>query len=203
MSIEQTSQLLQLILNSVLLLLGCILLLNWLGLRQAAIEEQQNRFMHQGAELLESDRAGGSRGSSALAENRWLQIRKYLRQLQQRYQILQASLLAAHSALVLAIGSTLTLALRTLLNLDWLIPLSLSLFVVAVVVLLGSVLLVLVELYQTDRSLGLELTGYSTLNREMQTRFSTRSRQSRLSEQPARSAVSRSRSRSSWKARVS
>lgn len=202
MSIEQTSQLLQLILNSMLLILGCILLLSQFSMRRTGIEEQWQNLVRQGAELRELENRGWARGHFAGAENRLLQVKKQLRQMQQRYQTLHLGCLAVHYALGLAIGSALTLALRTLLPLDWLIPLSLSLFVISVVVLLWSVVLILVDLHKTDRPLREELTDHLSLHREEPTRPSSRPRRSPAPDHRARAVVSSSRSRSSLKARV-
>jgi hypothetical protein len=63
------------------------------------------------------------------------------------------------------VASTLLLALRALVNLQWLIPASLALFVMAVVALLMGVGLALVELHSADRSLWEEVQSLLDLSR--------------------------------------
>ncbi len=160
MSVEQTTQLIQLILNSVLMTVACALLFNRINLRQVAIEERLQVLNRQCLDLLESsnDSRGEGVGGDRPLTSRLLQARKQLRQLQHRYRLVQYSVMAGHYALFGAIASTLLLALRTLLNLEWLIPISLGLFVVGVALLLLSVGLMLVDLHTADRSLWDEIT---------------------------------------------
>ncbi|MBC7968647.1 MAG: DUF2721 domain-containing protein [Verrucomicrobia bacterium] len=160
MSVEQTSQLIQLILNSVLMTVACALLLSRISTRQTALEESLYAANRQCIELLGvgsehwRDGVGGDR-----ATNRVLQAKKHLRQLQYRYKVLRYGVLANVYALLCAIGSTLALALRTLINLEWLVPISLGLFVFGVTLLLLGVGLTLIDLHTADRSLWDEITS--------------------------------------------
>ncbi|XHX79969.1 MAG: DUF2721 domain-containing protein [Stenomitos frigidus ULC029] len=156
MSVEQTTQLIQLILNSVLMIFACVLLLGRVSLRQTALEETLQVASRQCVELLETNEVRGKGGDRVT--NRILQAKKSLRQLQYRYQVVRYGVLANAYALLCAIASTFALALRTLLNLEWLVPLSLGLFMLGVTLLLLGVILVLVDLHTADRSLWNEIS---------------------------------------------
>jgi len=149
MSIEQTTQLIQLISNSLLMVIACGLVLGRLWMRHAALEEQLRSANHQCADRLSV--SGGS--------DRLLSAKKMLRQLQRRYTVVHFSLLAAHYALLFAVGSTFALALRMLVNLEWLISIALALFVVGMTTLLLAIGFTLVDLHHSDRSLWDEITG--------------------------------------------
>lgn len=111
MSIAQTSQLLQLLLNSALMAVVCALL--WLGMswRQSAIATQLSQL---------------PTTVSLLHRHR----------LRQQYHRHCQGLVALHWALLLSLSSSLTLGLRTLIPWDGLIQISLGLFVLSVAGLL-------------------------------------------------------------------
>jgi len=140
MSVEQTTQLIQLILNSVLMSVACALVLGGLTARHSAIAEQLQAWHHsEETTALESVR------------NRRGQSRSQIRRLQYRYTISRYSVVAAYYALLFAIVSCLTLALRGMINWNGLISLALVLFVVGVATLLVSVGLTLVDWHLSDR----------------------------------------------------
>jgi hypothetical protein len=113
MTIEQTTQLLQITFNSLLLGLTTGLILAALLLRQALLE---------------------SPWSIAPTEDaRRTLLRK--RQLQQNQRCL---LLFSYTS-AMALGSSFCMALRMLVNWQWLIPLSLVVFVGAIALFLGSI----------------------------------------------------------------
>lgn len=163
MSVEQTTQLIQLILNSVLMMVACALLLSRITLRQTALEESLQAANRQCIELmgLGQERLGEGKGSDRLT-SRLLQAKKQLRQLQHRYKVVRYSVLANAYALMCAIASTLSLALRTVINLEWLVPLSLGVFVFGVTLLLIGVGLMLVDLHTAERALWDEITSLLT-----------------------------------------
>ncbi|EKQ68259.1 Protein of unknown function (DUF2721) [Leptolyngbyaceae cyanobacterium JSC-12] len=139
MSVEQTTQLIQLILNSVLMSVACALVLGGLTARHSAIAEQL-QALHFTEELtLEPTRS--RRGQS----------RNQIRRLQYRYTLSRYSVVVAYYALFFAIVSCLTLALRGIINWNGLISLALVLFVVGVATLLVSVGLTLVDWHLSDR----------------------------------------------------
>lgn len=158
MSVEQTTQLIQLILNSLLMTLACALLLSRISFRQTALEEGLQAARQCIERLgLGSEGTGGDRYTG-----RVLQAKKHLRQLQHRYKVVRYSVLANAYALMCAIASTLILALRTLINLEWLVPISLGLFVFGVTLLLLGVGLMLLDLHTADRALWDEVTSLLT-----------------------------------------
>jgi hypothetical protein len=160
MSVEQTTQLIQLILNSMLMMVACTLLLSRIALRQTALEESLQTANRQCMELLGLGGERWSEGNGAeRSTSRALQAKKHLRQLQHRYKVVQYSVLANAYALMCAIASTLALSLRALINLEWLVPISLGLFVFGVTLLLLGVGFMLLDLHTADRALWDEITS--------------------------------------------
>lgn len=149
MSVEQTTQLIQLILNSVLLMVVCVIALGRLGVRQASLEETLKATTRQYATLWQVAReAKGSQQRSSF-QHRLVQAKKVLRQQQQHYLLSYYSLLATYYAFLFSIFSIFTLTLRTLIQGDWLIGFALGLFMVSVTGLLAGVGLTLVELHNS------------------------------------------------------
>lgn len=144
MSVEQTSQLLHLILNALLLMTGCVLLLGRLGNRQVALEARIETIAQHWHTPIDA---------GTQLRDRRLSLRKTLRQLQQRHRVVRSSVLAVYHALLLAFASLLLLALRTLLPIDGFISASLVLFVLSLLLLLFSVGLTLLDLHTGDRCL--------------------------------------------------
>lgn len=143
MSIEQTTQLIQLILNSVLMVavgvvvwLGLMLRWVWLDSLLRGVDGDVSR---DGLKVLGDrpwrleQRWGRVAGRSLMA------LRRNNRRLKRHHQMVTMSLLVAHGSLLLLVSSTLLLALRTLMQANWLIQLSLGVFVLGV----GGVLLAL------------------------------------------------------------
>lgn len=202
MSVEQTTQLIQLILNSVLMTIACALLLSRLGMRQTALEERLQVANRQCLDLLEAGTESRSDvTSSDRFTNRVLQAKKHLRQLQYRYRIVHYGMVANHYALLCAIASTLTLALRSLLDLEWLIPISLALFVFGVALLLMGVGLTLIDLHTADRSLWEEITSLLSLGKIIDQPKTERRQRTQIADRFMRDHASRMRP--SPKARVS
>ncbi|MBF2028151.1 MAG: DUF2721 domain-containing protein [Oscillatoriales cyanobacterium C42_A2020_001] len=140
MSVEQTTQLIQLILNSVLMSVACALVLGGLTARHSAIAEQIQTMRHN-EDYTTLDLTRSRRGQS----------RSQLRRLQYRYTISRYSVLAAYYALLFSIFSCFTLTVRGMINWNGLIPVALVLFVVGVATLLVSVGLTLVDWHLSDR----------------------------------------------------
>ncbi|WP_421657020.1 DUF2721 domain-containing protein [Leptothermofonsia sp. ETS-13] len=189
MSVEQTTQLIQLILNSVLLTIACALALGRLGIRQATVEEHLKAASRHYSDLL--DLKGEMEESSRILSLRRLsQTKKVLRQLQQRYQVLYQSLLATHYAFLFAVISTFMMTLRALVNADWLITLAIGLFVISVSVLLLGVGLTLVEVHHSKLPLWQEVEGM--LNLDKPSRFSSQARMPKAVSRRARYVPSES-----------
>lgn len=189
MSIEQTPPLLQLLLNSVLLSLGCLLLLGRLGTRSTHLGNQISALLQQGKELSTARRSGQL---DAAWETRLLPLKRYLRQLQRRQRLVHNSQVAVHYALLLSIGSTFLLSLRSLLEIDGLVSLSLGLFVLSVAVLLigiGCALIELhqVELHQVDRFRADELANLLITESHNPRRATSRTRATRRDKRSQRS----------------
>lgn len=141
MSIDDTTQLIQLILNSVLMLLACAFVLGGLLLRRSVIE---NRLQITNIEYFQIlDRFEQS--------NRLAMLQKQLRHLQQRVKTANNGILVMYYALTLFVASTLLLSIRTVISAEWLITSSMAVFVAGVGVLLFSVAIVLLDLHQSDR----------------------------------------------------
>ncbi|MDJ0706067.1 MAG: DUF2721 domain-containing protein [Leptolyngbyaceae cyanobacterium MO_188.B28] len=140
MSVHQTSQLIQLILNSALMITVCVGLLGGLWLRHGAIANQLRAHKSQILKL--------SNPSSGAVPEQLTQLRQDRCHLQRRYHLIHGSTLVIHYTLLVFIASLFTLALRTLVNLSWLIPIALFLFIVGAGGVLVSVALALLEIHQ-------------------------------------------------------
>ena len=156
MSIEQTSQLIQLILNAILMTTACSVVLASLLMRHTSLHLRLKQI-HQDYVAM-------------LAENSVLQT-EYMPQLRHqqlwlRYQCRASynSLLLVSVALSLLLFSTFLLSLRTLLPWQWLISFSLGPFVLGIGTLLMAVGLALVEFYQSRRSLQAEILAIFALD---------------------------------------
>jgi hypothetical protein len=149
MSIEQTDQLIRLILNSLLLVVACVAVVNGLLMRQAAFTHRLRTTQQEYLELLN--------GTKPFNADRLMQLKVQLRQLRQHYRIAHTSLLTSHYALLLCMASTVIIAFRMLFSANWLIDMALILFVFGTVVLLCGVALTLLDVYATNRSLTEEL----------------------------------------------
>lgn len=139
MSVEQTTQLIQLILNSVLMSVACALVLSGLTVRHATI----------------GDRLEESRQDEPLNANLDLtrdhpMPRRQLRRLQQRYSISRYSVLTAYYALLFSTLSCFALAVRGILDWNWLISIALGIFVLGTAALLVAVGLTLIEIHLSD-----------------------------------------------------
>ncbi|UBF24741.1 DUF2721 domain-containing protein [Kovacikia minuta CCNUW1] len=195
MSVEQTTQLIQLILNSVLMTVACGLAVGRLGARHATTEEQLRTANHWFASLLEAgNEIKSADRDSPLRDVRLFQVKKFLRRQQRRYAVTHFSLLAACYALLFSIGSIFVMTLRALINADWLIVVALGLFVVSVAFLLLGIGLTLVDLHSSDLSLWEEVQGMLTSNRSLvQPRPNPRVPALRMADPMTRSTPSRIR----------
>lgn len=141
MSIDDPTQLIQLILNSVLMLLACAFVLGGLLLRRSVIE---NRLQITNVEYFQIlDRFDRS--------SRSLMLQKQIRHLQQRVKSANNGILILYYALGLFVASTFILSIRTVVSLEWLVTGSMALFVAGTAILLFSVAIVLVDLHHSDR----------------------------------------------------
>lgn len=141
MSIDDTTQLIQLILNSVIMLLACACVLGGLLLRRSVIE---NRLQITNVEYFQMlDRVEQS--------NRLSILQRQLRYLQQRVKTANNGILVMYYALMLFVASTFLLAIRTVVSAEWLVTASMTVFIGGVAVLLFSVAIVLLDLHQSDR----------------------------------------------------
>ncbi len=156
MSVEQTTQLIQLILNSVLMIVACAFILAGLLLRRSALEYRLQTTSLEYCQVLHL--AYESQG------DRLLLLKKQLRHLQQQVKLSQKGTIAIHYAFLVFVASTFTLSLRTVLDATWLITTALALFVVGIGILLLSVTLLLLDLHQSDRPFWQELKGMMMLN---------------------------------------
>lgn len=157
MSVEQTTQLIQLILNSVLMVVACAFILAGLLLRRSALEQRLQTTSLEYYQVLHL--AYGSQG------DRLLLLKKQLRHLQQQVKLSQNSTIAIHYAFMVFVASTFALSLRTVWDATWLITTALTLFVIGVGILLLSVTLLLLDLHKSDRPFWQEVRGMLILNK--------------------------------------
>ncbi|MBW4521982.1 MAG: DUF2721 domain-containing protein [Scytolyngbya sp. HA4215-MV1] len=171
MDVEQTTQLIQLILNSVLMINVCVFLLIGLLPRQTGLNQRLQTIGREYAERLHNLPLARSVDASLGREPHQLHLKKQLRQLQQRYKTAQSGVLLTCSALLFFITSTFLLALRTLVSGLWLIPASLGLFCAGIALLLLSVVVTLIDLHATERSLWQELREWLGIGTDVKHRF--------------------------------
>ena len=145
MSVHQTSQLIQLILNSALMITVCVGLMGGLWLRHGEIAHQ---LQSRKSQLLKAINPSNRSDPEQLT-----QLRQERLHLQRRYRLIHTSTLVIHYALLGFIASLFILALRTLVNLSWLIPISLFLFIVGAGGVLVSVAFALMDFYQGNQAL--------------------------------------------------
>lgn len=146
MNVEQTTQLIQLILNSLLMTVACSIVLGRAWVRYTDLEKR-----------LYSLRSLYVERSGPTWVEQHLQVRKQVRHWLHRSLLSYASLLTAYYALLLAVASTFTLALRGLINFPWLIPASIVLFLLALGGLLLAIGLTLLDLHLSRRPLRQEV----------------------------------------------
>ncbi|MDX2240945.1 MAG: DUF2721 domain-containing protein [Leptolyngbyaceae cyanobacterium bins.302] len=151
MSVEQTTQLIQLILNSVLMSVACALVLGGLTTRHAKIHQQLHNINQ--PEFSSEIEGWQSKRGSHLHRSQISQVRNRIKRLRYRYQISRYSVLSGYYALLFAIVSCFALVLRGIMNWNGLIPIALGLFVISIATLLVSIGLTLVDWHLSDRAL--------------------------------------------------
>ncbi|MDX2231286.1 MAG: DUF2721 domain-containing protein [Leptolyngbyaceae cyanobacterium bins.349] len=150
MSVEQTTQLIQLILNSVLMSIACALVLGGLTARHTFIS-QQLQGLHRPEPSLDADLRSPATGWSV--PSRLSYRRSQIHRLRYRYRISRYSVLSAYYALLFAILSCFALVVRGMIDWNALIPIALGCFVIGVSTLLVAVGLTLVDWHLSDRAL--------------------------------------------------
>lgn len=144
MSVEETTQLIQLILNSVLMVLACAFVLGGLLLRRSVLE---NRLQIASVEYFQASNRFGE-----VSPRRLKLLKNQLHSLQQQVKISQNGILTMYYALMLFVSSTLLLSLRLVFAANWLLSLSIAVFISGIAILLLSVAIVLVDFHRSDRS---------------------------------------------------
>jgi small-conductance mechanosensitive channel len=157
MDVAQTTQLIYLMLNSVLMMNACALLLAGLLSRQTVVRDRVQSVSREFIASIPLGAVPRNGKTVALKEPRQFLLKKQLRQMHQRLRAASNSVLAVSYALLLFVASTLMLALRALVNLNGLIPIALGLFSVGVGILLMGIVLMLYDLHMSDRSLWQEV----------------------------------------------
>ncbi|ASC73350.1 hypothetical protein XM38_043150 [Halomicronema hongdechloris C2206] len=142
MSVHQTSQLIQLMLNSALMTLLAALFWLVLWLHHGSLATQlQHRLQRRRSYLARGPWLGEQPGQ-------WLQASRRPSQLLLAYRLIGYSIGVLHGVLTLFLASLLGLALRTLVSLDGLIVFSLALFTLGIAGMLLAAALALGSLYQ-------------------------------------------------------
>jgi hypothetical protein len=157
MTVEQTTQLIQLVLNSVLMVLACAFVLGGLLLRRSVLENRLQTTSIEYFQILHrvNDLRGESDGH--LQSHRFRFLKKRLRHLQQQVKATHVSILGLYYALMLFATSVFSLSMRTIVSAAWLISSAMALFLGGVVILLFSVALVLLELHKSENPVWQEM----------------------------------------------
>lgn len=143
MSVEQTTQLIQLLLNSVVMGVVCALVVGAVTARHHVLSE----------EIQALSQASTQEVNPVGIRAQVLQQRRQQRFLHTRYRIVGYSVLTAYYALLFSMLSGFLLALRGLFGADWLIPIALVLFAIGISTLLVTVGLTLIEWHLSHRLL--------------------------------------------------
>lgn len=141
MTVEQTSQLIQLILNSALMMAVTLAWWGALWLRHSTISTQIQAHQRQVQRLMQGEQ---------LTVETLAYLRQQRYQLQGHQRLTRHSLLLVHYGLLAFMTSLFCLGLRVLFNANWLIAAAMFVFVLGVTGMLLSVLLTLLEFYQTS-----------------------------------------------------
>jgi Protein of unknown function (DUF2721) len=158
MTIEQTSQLIQLILNSVLMMLACVGLLSVLLMRHIASVEGLRTLNREYLALLTNP---------VIFKSDRLTHLKHLVQLRKRrHRAAHNGIVVIFYALLLFTVSTFGLSLRTLIAWDGLIQLALNLFIAGLAMFLFGVGLAVLDFQRSKRSLWDELSGTFSIHSE-------------------------------------
>lgn len=139
MSIAQTTQLLQLVLNSAIMM---VVALAWWGIvvmRLSAVTAQMQRLRRQ-----------LRRGDMPLRQGSLARLRQHRHELGVRYRLTRHSVLIMHYVLLVLMASLFFLSLRALISANGLITVALFLFVLGCAGILLSVVLALMEFYQLN-----------------------------------------------------
>jgi hypothetical protein len=155
MDIEQTHQLLQLILNGVVMVVACVFLLAGLLRRHSAVSDrlQQTQEVYEYVDWLRQLDGFRDEIRAARTQQRLDLLKRQLEHLRQQCRSTHHSVIAIHYALLLLLSSTLLIALRTLVAMNSLIVVALVLFVAGIGVQLLAVGLTLNDLHTAHRSL--------------------------------------------------
>jgi hypothetical protein len=145
MSVEQTSQLIQLILNSALMAIAAGIILVGLLLRHTALHLRL-RDVHDSTEELMG-------GGVVFRGDRFTHLRHQQQYFRQRCRASFQSILFAYGALMLLLFNVLLLSLRTLLDWSWLIPGSLVLFLLGAGATLLALGAALIDFYRAQRAI--------------------------------------------------
>lgn len=157
MSIEQTSQLISLILNSVLMTLLSAVLLGGAWLRQNGLHWQLKQVQHQYRRLTHQGESGdvGEIASEPEKLHRRNQLKASLKQVREQRQRLTnqyhwsyVGMLLFHGVLLVFGASLLALALRSLIFFDSLISTALVLFTLGVIGLIAGTSCILLDISQ-------------------------------------------------------
>lgn len=147
MSVEQTSQLIQLILNSVLMILACVIGL--VGLRWYLIGI---------GDRLRSSYLSYSEAVAHLSTlSRLSLLRNQSHELRRRYKRCHSNIHILSCALILFVASSFFLSFRGLVNYNWLMSISLICFISGLVIFLIAVLIILADLNRTQQTLWSDL----------------------------------------------
>ncbi|MGF1569957.1 MAG: hypothetical protein ACFCVD_18125 [Nodosilinea sp.] len=142
MSIAQTTQLLQLLLNSAVMM---AIALAWWGVvvvRLGAVSAQMQRLRRQYRQA--------ARWETNQPQGTLMRLRQYRHELLVRYRLTRHSALIMHYVLLVLMASLFSLSLRALIHGNVLITVALFLLVLGAAGILLSVMLALMEFYQLN-----------------------------------------------------
>jgi len=148
MTVDQTTQLIQLILNSVMMVTACIIVLGGLMIRYVTVKNRLQVTHKEYLELL----------TQVPHQQELLQTLKgRLRHLRHQHRMAHGSVLTIQYALLFFVISIFALTLRTILDFSWLIPIALIFFTLGILGVLISVTFTLNDFHVAGHSIWREI----------------------------------------------
>jgi len=164
MTVEMTAQIIQLILAPVVMITSCALVLGGLLGRYAAVNDRMRAMARERLELLRNG-SGASQVTVEFRSERLQEIDAQVPDLLSRHKLLHHSVLTVYIAILFFVFSMFVIALAAVSGSAWLATLVLIIFLCGTAGLLVAVLLAIVEVRSSHRSVEYEIRHVSALGK--------------------------------------
>ena len=161
MSAETITRTIQLILAPVVMVSACAIFVGGLLSHYEAINARMRNMVRERLEILRT-----SLDADRFLQERLGELDAQLPQLLQRHALVHHALLAAYSAILIRVASMCAIAFSAVTAAEWLVALVLAMFVAGILAMLGSVVLIALEVRISQRAVGFEVRRVLRLERE-------------------------------------